>query len=121
MVLVYDSAGQGERQQYWDPVMARTILSPGTTTWFVTTEHGYAGGQAILTRDNYAAYLVWDGIRALDYLSERRDVDPEKLACTGTSGGACRPSCFPPSIRASRSRFLSATAAARPIHRRGAA
>jgi len=87
VVLVYDSAGQGERQQYWDPVMARTVLSPGTTTWFVTTEHGYAGGQAILTRDNYAAYLVWDGIRALDYLSERRDVDPEKLACTGTSGG----------------------------------
>jgi dienelactone hydrolase len=87
VVLVYDSAGQGERQQYWDPVMARTILSPGTTTWFVTTEHGYAGGQTILARDNYAAYLVWDGIRALDYLSERRDVDPEKLACTGTSGG----------------------------------
>jgi dienelactone hydrolase len=87
VVLVYDSAGQGERQQYWDPVMARTLLSPGTTTWFVTTEHGYAGGQTILVRDNYGAYLVWDGIRALDYLSERRDVDPGKLACTGTSGG----------------------------------
>jgi len=32
LVLVYDSAGQGERQQYWDPVMNRTLLSPGTTT-----------------------------------------------------------------------------------------
>ena len=87
VVLVYDSAGQGERQQYWDAVMSRTLLSPGTTTWFVTTEHGYAGGQTILARDNYAAYLVWDGIRGIDYLVSRRDVDPERIACTGTSGG----------------------------------
>jgi dienelactone hydrolase len=87
VVLVYDSAGQGERQQYWDPVMSRTLLSPGTSTWFVTIEHGYAGGQTILARDNYAAYLVWDGIRGLDYLAARPDVDPGKLACSGTSGG----------------------------------
>jgi len=87
VVLVYDSAGQGERQQYWDPVMTRTVLSPGTSTWFVTIEHGYAGGQTILARDNYAAYLVWDGIRGLDYLTARPDVDAEKIACTGTSGG----------------------------------
>ena len=33
VVLIYDSAGQGERQQYWDPVMSRTLLSPGTSQW----------------------------------------------------------------------------------------
>jgi cephalosporin-C deacetylase-like acetyl esterase len=87
LVLVYDAPGQGERQQYFDPVLGQTRLSPGNTQWFVTIEHNYAGSQTILTRDNYAAYMVWDGIRAIDYLTERPDVDPEKIACTGTSGG----------------------------------
>jgi dienelactone hydrolase len=87
LVLVYDAPGQGERQQYFDPVMGQTRLSPGNTQWFVTIEHNYAGSQTILTRDNYVAYMVWDGVRAIDYLTERPDVDPEKIACTGTSGG----------------------------------
>lgn len=87
LVLVYDAPGQGERQQYFDPVMGQTRLSPGNTQWFVTIEHNYAGSQTILTRDNYVAYMVWDGIRAIDYLTERADVDPDKIACTGTSGG----------------------------------
>ncbi|MGH9662670.1 MAG: alpha/beta hydrolase [Bryobacteraceae bacterium] len=87
LVLVYDVPGQGERQQYFDPVLGQTRLSPGNTQWFVTIEHNYAGGQTIVTRDNYASYLVWDGIRAIDYLTGRADVDREKIACTGTSGG----------------------------------
>ncbi len=87
VVLVYDVPGQGERQQYFDHVLGQTLLSPGNTQWFVTIEHNYAAGQAILTRDNYASYLLWDGIRAIDYLTERADVDREKIACTGTSGG----------------------------------
>ncbi|MGH9674608.1 MAG: alpha/beta hydrolase [Bryobacteraceae bacterium] len=87
LVLVYDAPGQGERQQYYDHVMGQTLLSPGNTQWFVTIEHGYAGGQTILTRDNYASYMLWDGIRAIDYLAERSDVDRERIACTGTSGG----------------------------------
>ena len=87
LVLVYDAPGQGERQQYFDPVLGQTRLSPGNTQWFVTIEHNYAGSQTILTRDNYVSYMVWDGIRAIDYLTERADVDREKIACTGTSGG----------------------------------
>lgn len=87
LVLVYDVPGQGERRQYFNPVLGRALIDPGGSHWFVTLEHGYAGGQAILTAGNYASYLVWDGIRALDYLTQRKDVDPERLACTGTSGG----------------------------------
>ena len=87
LVMVYDVPGQGERQQYYDHVLGQTLLSPGNTIWFVTIEHNYASGQTILTRDNYASYLLWDGIRAIDYLTERTDVDREKIACTGTSGG----------------------------------
>lgn len=87
LVLVYDVPGQGERRQYFNPVLGRALIDPGGSHWFVTLEHGYAGGQAILTSGNYASYLVWDGIRALDYLTQRKDVDPLRLACTGTSGG----------------------------------
>ena len=87
LVLVYDGPGQGERRQYFNPVMGRALIDPGGSHWFVTLEHGYAGGQAILTTGNYASHLVWDGIRALDYLVERPDVDADRLACTGTSGG----------------------------------
>ena len=87
LVLVYDAPGQGERQHYFDSVMGHTRLSPGNTQWFVTIEHNYAGMQAILTRDNYSSIIAWDGIRAIDYLTGRPDVDAEKIACTGTSGG----------------------------------
>lgn len=34
-----------------------------------------------------AAVECWNGIRALDYLQSRREVDPERLAVTGISGG----------------------------------
>jgi dienelactone hydrolase len=87
IVLVYDAPGQGERRQYFNPILGRSLIDPGGSHWFVTLEHGYAGAQAILTGGNYASYLVWDGIRALDYLTERADVDKQRLACTGTSGG----------------------------------
>jgi dienelactone hydrolase len=87
VTLVYDVPGQGERREYFNPVVNRALIDPGGSHWFVTLEHGYAGAQAILTGGNYASYLVWDGIRALDYLSGRKDVDPARLACTGTSGG----------------------------------
>ena len=87
IVLVYDVPGQGERRQYFNPILGRSLIDPGGSHWFVTLEHGYAGAQAILTGGDYASYLVWDGIRALDYLTERADVDKQRLACTGTSGG----------------------------------
>ena len=40
-----------------------------------------------LTRAGAARYLLWDGIRALDYLQGRPEVDGEKIAVTGISGG----------------------------------
>ena len=30
---------------------------------------------------------VWDNMRAIDYLCTRNDVDPERIGCTGASGG----------------------------------
>ena len=65
----------------------------------MSPEHGYAGAQAILTGGNYASYLVWDGIRGLDYLSER--MSQWRVCCTGTSGGGLQAELRSQSMNAS--------------------
>ena len=35
---------------------------------------------------------VWEGIRALDYLAGRPDIDASRLGCTGNSGGGTQTS-----------------------------
>ncbi|MCA9072476.1 MAG: prolyl oligopeptidase family serine peptidase, partial [Planctomycetaceae bacterium] len=52
-----------------------------------TTEHFLVGVGSILVGTNTAAYRTWDGIRGIDYLCERKDIDPKKIGCTGCSGG----------------------------------
>ena len=46
-----------------------------------------AGIGALLIGRQLAAYCIWDGYRALDYLAGRPEVDPARLGCTGNSGG----------------------------------
>ena len=46
-----------------------------------------AGIGAILVGRQLASYRIWDGIRALDYLASRPEIDSARLACTGNSGG----------------------------------
>jgi hypothetical protein len=72
VALTYDPLGQGERQQ-----------SAGGPT----AQHTYANGQMMLIGENVARYRIWDAIRGLAYLVSRPDVDPERLGCTGCSGG----------------------------------
>jgi dienelactone hydrolase len=43
-------------------------------------------GSALLGR-NTATYRVWDGMRALDYLQSRAEIDGGRIGCTGNSGG----------------------------------
>src|SRR5690606_24861587 len=57
-----------------------------------TTEHSYLGRQCFLTGTSAARYFTWDGIRALDYLESRPEVDPERLGVTGISGGGTQTS-----------------------------
>src|SRR5205814_6005242 len=45
------------------------------------------GNLAYLAGTNLARWEIWDGIRALDYLLTRPEVDPERINITGTSGG----------------------------------
>jgi cephalosporin-C deacetylase-like acetyl esterase len=79
--LAWDPVGQGERVQMFDPDLGESKVLRSTT------EHTMVGIQCLLAGDNLARYTIWDGIRALDYLLSRPEVDPQRVACTGNSGG----------------------------------
>ncbi len=104
--LCYDPIDQGERCQLLDAKgvpLARTTLG-----------HCLAGVGSILVGRNTATYRVWDGMRSLDYLESRPEIDPKRLGCTGNSGGgtltaylmaldlriqAAAPSCYLTTLR----------------------
>ena len=78
--LTYDPIGQGERLQYVDDELKPRI---GTGT----REHLMAGNQQFLIGEFFGMWRAWDGIRALDYLLTRDEVDPQQIGVTGNSGG----------------------------------
>ena len=82
VVLAFDPMGQGERLEYFDPATKRSRLGSGGTG-----EHTMAGIQCLLTGTSYARYELWDGIRGVDYLLSRPDVDGKRIAVVGNSGG----------------------------------
>ena len=83
VVLAYDPFGQGERIEYPGSRPGQTAIGGGGTS-----EHEYAGRRLILLGANFSLFRAWDGIRALDYLLTRAEVDPERIGCCGQSGGA---------------------------------
>lgn len=82
VVLAYDPPGQGERLEYLDLATGKSILGAGSTN-----QHIMAGIPCLLTGANMARYIVWDGIRAFDYLLTRKEVDPARIGVAGNSGG----------------------------------
>ena len=81
VALAWDTLGQGERVQLYDEdFQASKVIRS-------TTEHTLLGTQTLLVGDALARYTVWDGIRALDYLLSRPEVDSKRVGCTGNSGG----------------------------------
>jgi cephalosporin-C deacetylase-like acetyl esterase len=79
--FAWDPIGQGERVQLYDPDVEEGKIPASTD------EHTDIGLQCLLIGDNVARYTIWDGIRALDYLLSRPEVDSTRIACTGNSGG----------------------------------
>ena len=81
VVLTYDPVGQGERSQFWDAGKKRSRfnLSCG--------EHAVLGNPLYLLGTSLARYRIWDGMRGLDYLASRPEVDTASLGCVGNSGG----------------------------------
>lgn len=81
VVLAYDPVGQGERRQYWNPPTGETGVGGPTT------EHSMAGHLLFLLGEDLTHYRVWDGMRAIDYLLTRPEVDRDRIGCAGHSGG----------------------------------
>jgi dienelactone hydrolase len=80
VVLIFDPIGQGERLQYAHlEAKRRPRIGVG--------EHLYAGNQQFLVGEFFGSWRAWDGIRALDYLLTRPEVDPQQIGVTGNSGG----------------------------------
>lgn len=65
VVLAIDKIGYGERR-----------LMGHTEAYYLTM-----AGECL------EGWQVWDNIRAIDYLTSRADVDPDRIGCTGSSGG----------------------------------
>jgi dienelactone hydrolase/pimeloyl-ACP methyl ester carboxylesterase len=80
VMLIFDPIGQGERLQYVD-----ANLKPRHGNG--VSEHLLAGNQQYLVGEFFGAWRAWDGIRALDYLLTRKEVDPNHVGITGNSGG----------------------------------
>jgi dienelactone hydrolase len=78
--LIYDPIGQGERLQY---VTEKLTSSKGAGV----QEHLHGGNQQFLVGEFLCSWRAWDGIRALDYLLTRPEVDPNHVGVTGNSGG----------------------------------
>ncbi|NPU99274.1 MAG: hypothetical protein HPY51_18920 [Candidatus Omnitrophica bacterium] len=78
-VLCYDPFDQGERYQLLD--------AQGKPRLGGTIGHTMVGVGCILLGRNAATYRIWDGIRGIDYLTSRPDIDASRIGCTGNSGG----------------------------------
>ena len=82
VVLAYDPIGQGERRQYWNPRTRETEVASSSTY-----EHSMPGQVLLMMGEDLTHYRVWDGMRAIDYLLTRPEVDGKRIGCAGHSGG----------------------------------
>jgi cephalosporin-C deacetylase-like acetyl esterase len=81
IVFAIDPPGQGEHVQNYDTGVKFSSVG------YSVIEHCYFGNQCFLSGYSCAKYFIWDGIRAIDYLVSRKDVDKERIGVTGFSGG----------------------------------
>lgn len=81
IVFAFDPVGQGERLEYPDNTTEKSRVGGPTS------EHSYPGTQAFIAGGSQARHMIWDGIRAVDYLLTRKEVDPSRIGITGRSGG----------------------------------
>ena len=98
--LIYDPIEQGERGQL--PRVRGT------------TGHNTIGVRELMIGKSMAMTRLWDGMRAIDYLVSRKEIDSKRIGVMGNSGGgtlssyigafdervkACAPSCYISTLR----------------------
>lgn len=81
IVFAFDPMGQGERLQYFNPQTGKSRFK------YPSYEHSYPGAQLFISGNTLARDFIWDGIRAVDYLLTRKEVDPSRIGISGRSGG----------------------------------
>ena len=81
VALAYDPMAEGERLQYFDAATGKSAVGGPTG------EHSQAALADDLTGEHIARYFVWDAMRAIDYLSARKDIDAQHIGAFGCSGG----------------------------------
>ncbi len=77
--LVFDPIEQGERVELFNEKGERLI-----TCW---KSHNLLGVGYILHGRNLARSVIWDGMRCIDYIQSRPEIDPNRIGCMGNSGG----------------------------------
>jgi len=81
VVLGLDPTGQGERSEYFEATTGKPLVP------LTVSQHHYLGRPSWLVGRSLAGYRTLDCVRALDYLIGRTEVDPQKIAVVGNSGG----------------------------------
>ncbi len=82
IVFAIDPLCQGERIQYWDDNKKSSMMGGSPSG-----EHRYIGNQMFISGVSPGRYFIWDGIRGVDYLITRKEVDNERIGIFGCSGG----------------------------------
>lgn len=80
VVMIFDPIGQGERLQFPDG-------KGGSRYGGTVGDHVQCANAQSLLGEWFGNWRLWDGVRALDYLLSRPEVDPTHVGLTGNSGG----------------------------------
>ncbi len=78
VVLSFDFIGEGERHLGW--MDGRPILFPGN-------EHNLLGNRMLLHGSNLLGLMICETMGAIDAVAAQPEVDPDRIALTGASGG----------------------------------
>ncbi len=81
--LIFDPIDQGERLQLSGKNAPANVHG-----------HNVTGVSAMLLGWNTARFRIWDGMRALDYMQSRKEIDPRRIGVMGNSGGGTLSSCI---------------------------
>lgn len=81
VALAWDIVGEGERREYFDPVIGASRAERPTG------DHSVAAFQSLVTGLPIASRFLRDAMRGVDFLASRAEVDPNRIGAFGCSGG----------------------------------